>query len=131
MANAEAAAKTKGATAVGVLDDTAFTVSPKPSGDVYVLYSGQYKTRAEAAAALAKLKRRFPSAVVIAVQTAAKSSASTSGSASSSQGSGQLTGATSKKALAQGTSEVKQISHATGKSYEQAQKNLPGEVSIP
>jgi SPOR domain len=127
VASAEAAAKAKGATGVGVVDEQGFSLSPKPSGDVYVVYSGQYTTKAAAAAALTKLKRRFPSAVVIAVQQAAKSSStSSSGSSSSAQHA-----TVSKKALAQGKNEANQISHATGKGYENAQNNLPGEVSIP
>jgi hypothetical protein len=130
VASAEAAAKAKGATGVGVLNDTDFSVTPKPSADVYVVYSGQYKTKAEATAALAKLRRRFPSAVVIAVQTTAKSS-STSSSTASSTSPGQADVTATKKTLAQGTNEVKQISKATGKGYEQAQNSLPGVVSVP
>jgi hypothetical protein len=132
VAQAETAAKAKGATAVGVLDDNAFSVSPKPSGAVYVVYSGQYQTKAEATAALAKLKRRFPSAVAIAVQTKAKSSSSsTSSSSSSTKSSGQVSVPSSSKALSQGTNEANQISHATGKGYENAQNGLPGVVSVP
>jgi hypothetical protein len=131
VTQAENAAQAKGATAVGVLDENGFSISPKPSGDVYVVYSGQYDTKAEAAAALAKLKRRFPTAVVIAVQATAKSSSSSSSSAASATSSKPVSVPTSKKALAQGSSEANQISHATGKGYDKAQDSLPGEVSVP
>jgi hypothetical protein len=129
VAQAEQAAKGKGAPGVGVLDAQSFTVTPKPSGDVYVLYSGQYRTKAEAAAALAKLRKRFPGAVVIAVKSSASSKSSPSSQGS--QSAGQVNTTASKKSLAQGTNEVKQISHATGKGYVQAQNALPGQVSVP
>jgi hypothetical protein len=129
VAKAEQAAKAKGATGIGVIDVNTFTVSPKPSGDVYVIYSGQFKTKSEAEAALAKLKRRFPGAVVIAVRAAAGSSSSSSRSSAS--GGGQVSTQATKANIAQGAKEVKQISHATGSNYVQAQNNLPGQVVIP
>lgn len=124
VAKAEQAARAKGATAVGVIDQKAFSVSPKPSGSAYILYSGQFKTKAEAEAALAKLKRRFPGALVIAVRSTARAS-------STSTGAGQVQVTATKAQLAQGAQAVKQISHATGSNYVQDQNNLPGQVSIP
>jgi hypothetical protein len=64
VTKAERAAKAKGATAVGVIDARSFSVTPKPAGSVYILYSGQFKTKAEAEAALTKLTRHFPGALV-------------------------------------------------------------------
>lgn len=124
VAKAEQAAKVKGATRVGVIDEQAFSVSPKPSGAVYVLYSGEFKTKTEADAALAQLKRHFPGAVVIAVRSIAASG-------SSSTGAGQINATATKSQLAQGANEVAKDSHATGSNYVQDQNNLPGEVSIP
>jgi hypothetical protein len=126
VAKAEQAAKGKGAAAIGVINEKAFTVSPKPPGAVYILYSGQFKTKTEADAALAKLKRHFPAALVIAVRSIAGASSS-----SSSTGGGQVKVAATKAQLSQGANDVKQISHATGSNYVQAQNNLPGQVSIP
>ncbi len=126
VAKAEQADQAKGATGVGLINEKNFSFSPKPSGSVYVLYSGQYQTKAEADTALAKLKRHFPGAVVIAVRSAAASSASSTGTVN-----GTVNAAATKSQLAQGAKEVNKISHDTGKSYVQAQNNLPGEVSIP
>jgi len=126
VARAEQAATAKGATAIGVINQKSFSVSPKPSGNVYVLYSGALKTRSEANAALAKLKRRFPGAVVIAVR------AITPSTSSAGAGGGSSLGAPATKAqAAQGANEVKQISHATGSNYVNAQNNLPGSVVVP
>ena len=107
-----------------MIDEQAFSVSPKPSGAVYVLYSGEFKTKTEADAALAQLKRHFPGAVVIAVRSIAASG-------SSSTGAGQINATATKSQLAQGANEVAKDSHATGSNYVQDQNNLPGEVSIP
>lgn len=124
VVKAEQAAKAKGATSVGVIGEKDFSVSPKPSGDVYILYAGQFKTRAAADAALAKLKRHFPGAVVIAVRAVASSSThSASG--------GKVKATASKAQLAQGAKDVKQLSHDTGSNYVNAQNNLPGEVVVP
>jgi hypothetical protein len=128
VTSAEAAARAKGASGVGVINEQAFSVSPKPSGDVYVVYSGQYRTRAEAAAALAKLKRRFHAAVVISVRSSAGSSASASSAKSSTS---TVNAKASKTQLAQGKNEVKAISHKTGKGYVQAQNQLPNVVAVP
>ena len=127
VAKAEQAARGRGATAVGVITEQAFSISPKPAGAVYVLYSGQFKTKAQADGALAKLRRHFAGAAVIAVKAIGGASAS----ASSTGGSSQVKASASKAQLAQGAKEVKQISHATGNQYVNDQNNLPGEVSIP
>jgi hypothetical protein len=124
VTRAEQSAKAAGATAVGVIDERDFSLSPNPPGEVYVVYSGQYKTKADAVAALAKLRRHFPAALVIAVRAQASSTPS-------SKAGGQVKGTATKAQLAQGSNEVKQISHATGKKYLQAQNALPGSVSVP
>src|SRR5882757_6950293 len=49
-------ATSKGATDVGIINTSEFTVTPAPAGGGYVLYSGQFKTKAEATNAIAKLK---------------------------------------------------------------------------
>jgi hypothetical protein len=123
ISQAERAAGAKGATAVGVIAGHDFAITPKPAAGVDILYAGEYKTRGAAAAALSTLKRRFPAALVIAVQPIA-------GAASSSTG-GQVNATATKSQLAQGSQAVKKISHSTGSGYVQAQNSLPGVVSVP
>jgi hypothetical protein len=60
---AKSAASRKGANKVGVLDASNYTAL----GSGYVIYSGLYSSRAQATAALAKLKKSFPSANVVHV----------------------------------------------------------------
>src|ERR1700759_2181375 len=64
---AEGADRAKGASAVGLINQSDFTVTPKPASGDYVIYSGQYKTAGAAQSALAKLKKAFPKAAVISV----------------------------------------------------------------
>ena len=130
VARAEQAARGKGATSVGVINEKDFNVSPKPSGAPYVVCSGQFKTKAEADATLAKLKRHFPGAIVIAVRAVAHSSSAGASSAGSS-GAGQISTHVSKAQTAQGAKEVNKISHSTGSGYVNAQNSLPGSVSVP
>src|SRR5579862_8238493 len=64
---AEHEEKAKGAADVGVIDPQDFSLSPAPAAGDYVIYSGAFKTQAEAQAALLKLKHAFPKAIVIRV----------------------------------------------------------------
>jgi hypothetical protein len=131
---AENAAKAKGATAVGLISQSDFTVTPSPPAGDYVIYSGQYKARSDAEKAVAKLIKSFPAARAIAVQ-----------SSSSNRGSGQALTATSsasfnsaaalkapsKTQLAQGSQIAKQVSNKINSSYVDAQKGLPNQISVP
>src|SRR3954454_17927953 len=65
---AKKAASSQGAADVGIINPAEFPVTPAPRGGGYVLYSGQFKTKAEAAKAVAKLKPKFPGAIVVAVK---------------------------------------------------------------
>ena len=121
---AERAASAQGAPAVGVIAGHAFTITPRPAAGADILYSGEFKTRGAATAALAKLKRRFPAALVIAVHPLAAAAAGASTG-------GQVNATATKAQLAQDSQAVKRISHATGSGYVQAQNNLPGVVSVP
>src|SRR4051794_19192624 len=47
-------ATSKGVTDVGVISTAEFTVTPAPQGGGFILYSGEYKTKAEAMKAIAK-----------------------------------------------------------------------------
>lgn len=131
---AEHADKAKGATKVGLILQSAFRVTPAPPSGTAVIYSGAYKSQADAAKALAKLNHSFPGAKVIRVQ------AVTSGTA----GGGrvlahtqygtvhQIVGFKATKAqLQQGAQVVKKIQQTQGKSYVDAQRGLPDQISVP
>ena len=99
-----------------------------------MIYSGAYKSSAEAEAALAKLAKSFHGAQVIHVQSAAESTA----------GGGKVLAQTqygtvhqivgfkvNKTQLAQGAAAVKKIQQNQGKSYVDQQRGLPDQISVP
>jgi hypothetical protein len=124
-------ATSKGATDVGVINPSDFTVTPAPQGGGYVLYSGEYKTRAEATKAIAKIKGKFLGALVIAVKKNAGG------------GEGQLVNKTaygdvhkvegfapSADKVASDTALVNQEGQKTGKDYVDSQKDLPDVIVV-
>jgi hypothetical protein len=134
----ERAARAKGASAVGLISQSDFKLTPSPAAGDEVIYSGQYTTRRAADAALAKLVHAFPGAKVIAVQSRSSSSASTTAGAgkvlaSSSNGSAhQVNGyhPTSSQ-LATGAQIANKVSKETNSGYVNGQNSLPDVVSVP
>ena len=121
---AKTAATGKGASAVGALKAEEFT-SLKSSG--YVIYSGDYQTRAQAQKALASLKKSFPVASVVEVSGSSGKSGSSTSPASSSSGTGS-------SLTHPAPSSVVKPNHAagsgkgSGKSYEEESAKLPNVV---
>jgi hypothetical protein len=124
-------ATSQGAADVGVINPADFTVTPAPQGGGYVLYSGQFKTKAEATKAIAKLKPKFLGALVVAVKR------STGGDQ------GQLVSKTaygdvhkvegfvpSDQKVASDTALVNQEGQKTGKDYVDSQKDLPDVIVV-
>lgn len=66
--DAEAGAEKKGAKAVGIINPKDFTTTPSQGTGNYILYSGEFKQKADAAKALKGLKADFPKAEVIGVK---------------------------------------------------------------
>jgi hypothetical protein len=131
---AEKADRAKGATAVGLINQFDFTLTPKPPSGDYVIYSGQYKTQSEAQSALAKLKKAFPKAVVISVVAAGSSGQSGAALNTTSYGTfHSVVGmkAPSKAQLNQGAAETKQVASQINQNYVQSQKGLPNVISVP
>ena len=95
-----------------------------------MIYSGQYRSSADASAALAKLKHAFPAAKVIAVRPVGSSSAvlSTTAYGSAHQVSGFKPTAGQ---LATGAKVVSQESKETNGSYVKSQQGLPDSISVP
>jgi hypothetical protein len=124
-------ATSKGVPDVGVINPADFTVTPAPQGGGYVLYSGEYKTKAEALKAIAKVKGKFLGALVVAVKKNAAG------------GEGQLVDRTaygdvhkvegfapSASKVASDTALVNQEGQKTGKDYVDSQKDLPDVIVV-
>ncbi|MFZ0380437.1 MAG: hypothetical protein WAL38_21595 [Solirubrobacteraceae bacterium] len=133
VAAAEAKARAHGATAVGLISQTDFKVTPAPPAGDYVIYSGQYSSSADATAALAKLKHAFPSARVIAVRSATAAAAPAPVLSSTQYGSAhQVSGfKPTTTQLNQGGQIVNQESKETNGNYTKSQQGLPDAISVP
>jgi hypothetical protein len=130
VAAAERKARSRGATAVGLISQAEYQVTPAPPATDYVIYSGQYHSSADATAALAKLKHWFPGAKVIAVRPVGSSSKvlSTTSYGSAHQVSGFKPSASQ---LSSGAQEVKKVSKEINNSYVKSQQGLPDSISVP
>ena len=125
-------ATSKGATDVGIINPADFTVTPAPAGGGLVLYSGQFKTKAEATKALAKIKSKFPGAQVVAVKRAAGAAGGGKLVANTKYGAvHQVAGfqATPQKVAAD-TALVQQEGQKTGQNYVNSQKSLPDVIVV-
>jgi SPOR domain len=131
VTSAEAAAKSKGATGVGLILQSDYKVTPAPPAGAYVIYAGAFETRAEATKSLSKLHKQFPKAIVIQVQPASTGEGKVLtktqyGTAH------QVTGFhTTASSLAQGERIVQKVQKEIGKNYVQSQRGLPDEISVP
>ncbi len=137
VVSAEQSARGKGASNVGLILQKDYKVTPAPPAGSYVIYSGAYKTSAEASAALSKLKSKFPKAVVVHVQSSLQVVAAGAGPgkvlARTQYGTANQIAGTkiTQTQLNQGGAIVKSIQKKIGKSYVNAQKNLPSQISVP
>jgi SPOR domain len=120
----------QGASDVGIINTSDFTVTPGPPASTYVLYSGQFKTKGEATKALGKLKSKFPDAQVVSV----KKNTSGEGKLVSKTAYGdvhKVEGFTpSAQKVASDTALVNQESQKTGKNYVDSQKDLPDVIVV-
>jgi hypothetical protein len=124
-------ATSKGATDVGIINPSDFTVTPAPQGGGYILYSGEFKTRDEANKALVKLKSKFLGALVVAVK---RSSSGGQGKLVSKTQYGdvhQVSGfQTTPQKVASDTALVNQEGQKTGQDYVGSQKDLPDVIVV-
>jgi hypothetical protein len=128
-AAAEAAARAQGATAVGLVGVSDYSIAPKPSA-AFVIYSGAFATRAAAEHGLAKLKRSFPHAVVVSLKSdggggtvLARSRFGTANQAAGYK--------PTPRSLARGGAVANGVAKKIGKGYVGSQKGLPSVVSVP
>lgn len=127
---AKAAATAKGATKVGLINPTDFTLTPAPAGTDYIIFSGQFKTKALATEALQKLKAKFPDASVLSV-AAAGGAAGTDTTADSTGNVSLDKYKASPKKKAADKKKVTDLNKKTGKDYVKAQDDLPPVVEVP
>jgi hypothetical protein len=129
-AKARADAQAKGARAVGILNPDDFTTTPDQGSSNYVLFSGQFKSKRAAEQALAKLKRRFSGAEVIAVKSAAAGGAVIAKTSHGTVHEASKYRATPKQ-LKRNQQIVKSLAKKKGKDYLKQQKTLPNEIVVP
>jgi hypothetical protein len=130
---AKAAATAKGAKAVGILSPANDKITPSQGAKNYVLYSGVFKTRAQANAALKHLKPKFKGAAVIAV--AAAGARAGAGKVLNRTKFGVAHQATTfkptKQKIASDRNVVKRLNKQVGTDYLKAQRNLPDIIVVP
>jgi hypothetical protein len=120
-----------GASDVGIINPADFTTKPDQAGE-YILYSGEFKTKAEADKALAKLKPKFKDAIVLEVTRAAANSSGGKVLAQTEFGSvSQVEGfeATPEKEAAD-AQVVDDIAKKIGDDFVGAQKDLPDVIVV-
>ena len=128
--SAKQGATSQGAADVGIINTSEFTVTPAPPANTYVLYSGQFKSKAEASKALGKLKGKFKDAQVVSVKK-------------NTSGEGQLVNKTAygdvhkvegftptAQKVASDTAIVNGEAQKTGKNYIDSQKDLPDVIVV-
>jgi hypothetical protein len=112
-ATAKSDATAKGAPAVGTLDSDQYKSLP---GGNYVVYSGVFDTKAQAAGALKKLKSKFPSAQVVAVSTKAP------------KGSTSYVG---KQSAQLNQQQLQNLNNLSGDQYAKQSRKLPTTTALP
>jgi hypothetical protein len=132
VTRAEQEARAKGAGKLGLINPKDFKTTPSQGASKYVIYSGEFKTRAEATKALAKLRSHFPAAKVIEVSPVA-SAATTPVVAHTAYGAvHQVTGSrATPQQLQQDKQIVQKINHTVGRNYVNSQTNLPDVIPVP
>jgi len=130
VASAEQAARAKGASQVGLINPKDFTLTPAQGASSYLIFSGQFKARAQAMKALAKLKPRFPGAEVIAVGAVAVAAAPVVAHTAYGVVHKIAGSRPTPQQIQQDKQVVQKINHTVGKSYVQAQRGLPDTIVV-
>jgi hypothetical protein len=128
----EQEARAKGAGKVGLINPKDFRTSPSVGTSNYVVYSGEFKTKAQATKALAKLRSHFPSAKVIQVSPVGSASAARVVAHTAYGEVHEVAGSkATPQQLQQDKQIVQKINRTVGKSYVKAQQNLPDVIPVP
>jgi hypothetical protein len=128
---AKAEATKSGAADVGIINPRDFTLTPDQGAGNYVVYSGEFKTKAEATKALGKLKSKFKDAEVVAVKRAADPGAGKVVAQTDYGTVHQVEGFTpSAEKIQQDAQTVDDISKKIGDDFVGAQKDLPDVIVV-
>lgn len=124
VAAAKSQASGKGASAVGALDGDAH--SGTPTGK-YVIYSGQFSSKKEADAALAKLKKNFPTAILLHVTPQGGGNSGNTGNTGNT-GSGGSGNSKSGGNAGANTSAANSLKGKSGNAYVKQSAKLPSTI---
>jgi hypothetical protein len=113
VTKAKSDATSKGASTVGVLDSDSYKSLP---GGNYVVYSGVFAGKAQADAALKKLKAKFPSAQVVQVSSQAP------------KGGTSYVGKSSAKL---NKTQLSNLNNLSGDAYAKQSRKLPTTTALP
>lgn len=134
VASAEQAARSSGATGVGLILQSDFTVTPAPPAGAYIIYSGAYSASAAADKALAKLRSHFSGARVVHVVSVGSGTGG-SGKVLAHTAYGtvhQIAGFKPTQAqLNQGGQIAARVQSEIGQNYRKSQQGLPDQISVP
>jgi hypothetical protein len=132
VAAAKAGAKAKGAGKVGLINPRQFKTKPSQGADKYVLYSGSFKAKGDADKLLARLKKKFPGAQVIAVESVNGSGGQGEALSKTELGTAHKVAGfkPSAEKVKHDTQLVQQINRNTGQTYVQSQRGLPDQIVV-
>jgi hypothetical protein len=142
--SAKSDAEGNGAKDVGIINPGDFVTKPDQGQDAYILYSGEFDSKADADKAIGGLKKDFPDAKVIGVTAGGGSSGSTGGKPTNDPADGgkvvaqtshgeihQVTGLKpSDEQVQEDTETVQQIANQTGTDYTDQQEQLGDVTSV-
>jgi hypothetical protein len=120
-------AESKGAADVGALDSDQYSSLP---GGSYILYSGVYGSKGEAAKALAKLKGKFPDAKVVQVSDHA-AAVKTGGGGEGGSVKHLTSGGGGSAPVKASKEDLQALQNASGADYEQQAKKLDQPILTP
>ncbi len=132
--DAKTESESKGAKDVGIINPGDYATTPDQGQKDYILYSGEFKSRGDAEKALAGLKKNFPDAAVIEVESSAAAGAAKGGDLNQNEVVAQTSHGTvhqvtteppSDEQVAHDTAIVNDIANQTGDDYTDAQQQLP------
>lgn len=123
-------AEGKGAKDVGIINPDDFQLKPAPGGD-YILYTGEFKTSAEAEKALKELKKDFPDAKVVEVKPISLGGAGTGSLEGTVDADTTYQAHPTKQQEEEGAEIVQDIQEKQGKDYVEQQQQLPDTIVVP